>query len=98
MSPIHVFAKWTIIPGHLENVLMMLKELQAKTREEMGNLFFDIHQDNADPHTLVLFEGYKDASAQALHINSAHYISVVVEKIRPLLLERAVILTTPIEV
>ena len=98
VTPIHVFAKWKVRPGQLENVLLILKELKAKSIEEKGNLFYQVHQDNSDPNTLILFEGYSDDSALTLHRNAEYYIQAVAEKISTLLTDREVILTTPIEI
>src|SRR5262252_6905779 len=96
-TPIHVFAKWRVRPGQLENVLLILKELKAKTVQEKGNLFYQVHQDNSDPNTLILFEGYSDDSALALHRNAGYYKRAV-EDISTLLTDREVILTTPVEI
>lgn len=98
VTPIHVFAKWKVRPGELENVLLILKELKAKTVQEKGNLFYQVHQDNSEPNTLILFEGYFDDSALALHRNAGYYKQAVVESIPMLLTDREVILTTPIEI
>src|SRR5215831_5893594 len=96
-TPIHTFAKWKVRPGQLEDVLLILKELKAKSIQEKGNLFYQVHQDNSDPNTLILFEGYSDASALTLHRNAEYYKKAVVEKVPTLLMNREVILTTPIE-
>ena len=98
VTPIHVFAKWKVKPGQLENVLLILKGLKAKTVQEKGNLFYQVHQDNSDPNTLILFEGYSDDSALTLHRNAGYHIQAVVEGIRTLLTDREVILTTPVEI
>jgi len=97
-TPIHTFAKWKVRPGQLENVLLILKELKAKSIQEKGNLFYQVHQDNSDPNTLILFEGYSDDSALALHRNAGYYKQAVIENLRSLLTDREVILTTPIEI
>ena len=97
-SPIHVFAKWKVKPGQLENVLSILKELKAKSVQEKGNVFYQVHQDNSDPNTLIIFEGYSDDSALALHRNAGYYKQAVAESVPPLLTDREVILTTPIEI
>jgi quinol monooxygenase YgiN len=98
VTPIHVFAKWKVRPGQLENVLSILKELKAKSIQEKGNLFYQVHQDSSDPNTLILFEGYSDDSALALHRDAEYYVQAVIENIRTLLAEREVILTRPVEI
>ena len=98
VTPIHVFAKWKVKPGQLENVLLILKELKARSIQEKGNLFYQVHQDNSDPNTLILFEGYADDSALILHRNAGYYVQAVVEDIQTLLMDREVILTTPVKI
>ena len=97
-TPIHVFAKWKVRPGQLENVLLILKESKANSIQAKGNLFYQVHQDNSDPNTLILFEGYSDDSALALHRSAGYYIQAVVEDIQTFLTDREVILTTPVEI
>lgn len=97
-QPIHTIAKWKVKPGQYDTVLMLLKELRAKSIEEEGNLFYNVYQDNDDLCTLILLEGYANEAALNQHRNSSHYIGIVVEKIRPLLASREIILMTPIEI
>lgn len=98
MTPIHVFARWKVKDGYMQTVSKLLKEVGEKTIQEKGNLFYKIHQSLADANTLILFEGYADSIAQKEHMNSDHFKKLVVEQIAPLLEEREVTLTTPIEV
>jgi quinol monooxygenase YgiN len=67
-------------------------------RPDKGNLFYQVHQDNSDSNTLILFEGYSDDSALALHRSAGYYIQAVVEDIQTLLMDREVILTTPVKI
>lgn len=94
--PVHVFATWEVKEGHLDTVLSLLSQAAVKSREEEGNLFYDIHQSNTDANTIILFEGYTSNEAVAEHRSSAHFQEIVVGKIVPLLESREVILTTPI--
>jgi quinol monooxygenase YgiN len=96
-QPIHVFAKWKVKEGYIETVLQLLKAVRAASVLETGNLFYKVHQSNTDVNTLILFEGYRDEAAVAEHRNTAHYQDIVAGKIVPLLYEREVILTTPVE-
>ena len=75
-------------------VLSLLAELIAASAAEEGNLVYKIHQSRADENTLVLYEGYKDQAALAEHRNSAHFQTLVVEKIIPLLAEREIVIAT----
>lgn len=95
-KPIHVIAKWKVKTGELETVLALLPEVVKASSAEKGNLFYQIQQDNTDPNTLILFEGYKDAEAASDHRNSFHFQSIVVGKIVPLLEARDINVTSPL--
>ncbi|CAC9974715.1 putative quinol monooxygenase [Flavobacterium panici] len=96
-NPIHVFATWKVKEGQIENVLQLLKTVQEKSIQESGNLFYNIHQSITDLNTIVLFEGYTNADAVTEHRNTAHFQDLVLGQIVPLLDERNIILTSPIE-
>jgi autoinducer 2-degrading protein len=93
---IHVFAKWQVKEGALDTVLTLLKEVTLKSTAEEGNLFYNLHQSNTDPNTLILAEAYKDEAAVAAHRASEHFQTLVLGQIVPLLAEREVILTTKV--
>ncbi|MET0637755.1 MAG: putative quinol monooxygenase [Chitinophagaceae bacterium] len=95
-SEIHVFARWKVKEGNKPDVLKLLKTLASKTLSEKGNLFYRINQSKTDASTLILFEGYTDESAQKAHVDSDHYKELAA-KIIPLLDEREVFITTPLE-
>ncbi|MCF6405212.1 antibiotic biosynthesis monooxygenase [Chitinophaga filiformis] len=97
-NPVHVFARWKVKEGNFEAVLALLKEARSMSLKEEGNLFYEIHQSKADANTLILFEGYANEAAQQAHVQSAHFMRVVAGQIVPLLEEREVTLTIPIEV
>jgi (4S)-4-hydroxy-5-phosphonooxypentane-2,3-dione isomerase len=96
-TPIHVFARWKVKEGNKQTVLQLLKDLRSKTVSEKGNLFYKVHQSREEANTLILFEGYANEAAQKEHINSDHFVKLAIEQIIPLLEEREIILTTPIE-
>ncbi|MDR6762140.1 quinol monooxygenase YgiN [Flavobacterium sp. 2755] len=96
-NPIHVFATWKVKEGQIENVLQLLKTVQEKSIQESGNLFYNIHQSITDVNTIVLFEGYTSEEAVTEHRNTAHFQDLVLGQIVPLLDERNIILTSPIQ-
>ncbi|KOP39754.1 antibiotic biosynthesis monooxygenase [Flavobacterium sp. WLB] len=96
-NPIHVFATWKVKEGQIENVLQLLQTVQEKSIQESGNLFYNIHQSITDLNTIVLFEGYTNEDAVTEHRNTAHFQDLVLGQIVPLLDERNIILTLPIE-
>jgi (4S)-4-hydroxy-5-phosphonooxypentane-2,3-dione isomerase len=66
------------IAATLENVACSLKE--------PGILRFELLQDEADPRAFVLVEGYRDAAAQAMHKETAHYAAWK-ERVEPMMAE-----------
>jgi quinol monooxygenase YgiN len=96
-NPVHVFATWKVKEGQIENVLQLLKTVHKESIKEDGNLFYKIHQSNSDLNTIVLFEGYTNEAAVAEHRNSTHFQDFVLGKIVPLLENREIVLTTPLE-
>ena len=90
-KPVYIFAKWQIKENQLSEVLNLLAEVSQKSKEEEGNLFYQIHQSNSDLNTLMLFEAYKNESALAAHRNSEHFQTLVIGKIVPLLENREVV-------
>ena len=97
-QPIHVFARWQVKPEHLETVLGLLPEVVRQSTSENGNLFYQIHQDNADPNVLILFEGYTDENALQDHRDSDYFQDIVIAKIVPLLEKRELNLTKPMSI
>lgn len=95
-KPVHVFATWKVKEGHVETVLDILKTVREESVKEKGNLFYKVHQSNADINIIVLFEGYIDEPAVTEHRSTAHFKDLVIGKIVPLLESRHVILTTPV--
>src|ERR1700750_1576125 len=96
-TPVHVFARWKVKEGNLEQVMQLLKVLRTETLAEEGNLFYKVHKSNSDANTLIIFEGYSSAASQQAHVNSDHFQKLAVGGIVPLLSEREVFLTTPLE-
>ena len=95
--PVHVFATWKVKEGHLEYVINLLNTVKEESVKEKGNLFYRIHKSNIEANTLVLFEGYINEEAVSDHRNSVHFQELVLGQIVPLLENREIILTTPLE-
>jgi len=93
-KPITVFAKWQVKEGELDKVLNLFTELVEQTRTEVGNLFYTVHQSNTEPHTFMLYEGYKDEASVAAHRASEHFQAIALGQIIPVLENREVILAT----
>jgi len=84
-KPVHILAKWRVKDGQLEVLLSVLMEVVKRSVEEHGNLYYKVHQSNADLYTLLLYEGYANEAALAEHRNSDHFKDLVIGKIVPLL-------------
>lgn len=88
---IYVFARWQVKKEHLQEVMKLLPDVANSSKKEEGNLFYKVHQSEADPHTLLLFEGYRNKEALDKHRTSAHFNALVVDQIVPLLENREVV-------
>jgi len=95
---VYVFAQWWVQENKLEQVMQLLAEAIKQTRQEPGNLFFTVHQSNADPDTIMLYEGYINQAAVDEHKNSTHYQTLVAGQIIPLLENREVIVTSLLDI
>lgn len=95
-NPVHVFATWKVKEGQAEHVLNILKTVHDETIKEKENLFYKIHQANSDANTIILFEGYSNEAAVAEHRNASYFQELVLGKIVPLLENREIVLTTPV--
>ncbi|HEY9046087.1 MAG TPA: putative quinol monooxygenase [Ohtaekwangia sp.] len=92
--PVYTFAKWQVKEGQLDTVLTLLAEVAEKSKKEKGNIFYKVHQSNSNANTLILFEGYSDATAVEEHRNSEYFQNLVLGKIIPNLESREVILAS----
>lgn len=86
-----LIVKWKIRETEIERILALLPKLVEKTRNEEGNLFYNIYQSADDANHLILHERYVDANAVEVHKASTHYQETVVAQIIPHLELREVI-------
>ena len=67
---VHVWVK-------LENLQEFIEasvENHSHSKEEKGNLRFDVCQDSSDPCKFLLYEAYVDEPSAAAHKETAHYL------------------------
>jgi (4S)-4-hydroxy-5-phosphonooxypentane-2,3-dione isomerase len=58
-----------IDPAHVDEVIDAYKEHGRVAAEtEPGLVRFDVHQDQADPTRIILYEAYASADAHAVHV------------------------------
>jgi quinol monooxygenase YgiN len=94
---LQVIARYTLAPGNEDEVLALLPQLAAATREEPGNLGFEIYRGTEDPNAVILLERYASREAFAAHRESAHFKELVLNTIVPLLESRVVELYEAVE-
>lgn len=90
-----VIARWTPAPGSHEEIRATLADLVEASRAEPGCLGYRaFHPDGPGRGDIVLIERYTDREALDAHRGSAHFRSLALERIVPLLLDRQAVVTT----
>jgi Uncharacterized conserved protein len=92
-----VLARYQVQPGRGDEVAHALRPHLLATRNEPGCLVFTANRSVDDPDSFVLYEQYKDEESFKAHVDSAHYETYVVSRVRPLLAHREVAFFTAIE-
>jgi quinol monooxygenase YgiN len=95
MSEIVVVARWQTTEASLPTVLEHLAVLRPTSLAEPGCLGYEAYRGLDDPTSMVLIERYRDDAALQAHAKSEHYQQLVVERIRPLLIDRHVEVLRP---
>lgn len=85
-----LIVKWKIKEAEIQRILGILPQLVEATRNETGNLSYNIYQFVDDASVLILHERYASAEAVELHKASAHYQDMVASQIIPYLEVRKV--------
>jgi len=85
-----LIVKWTIRESETTRILGLLPKLVADTKNEKGNLSYNIYQAADNVNILILHERYADQEALEAHKNSRHYQETVVGQIIPFLEGREV--------
>jgi len=89
-----LIVRWTIRESETSRVLGLLPKLAANTKNEKGNLEYNVYQVADSPNVLILHERYVDQDALDFHKTSAHYQDIVLAQIIPYLENREVQLLT----
>jgi quinol monooxygenase YgiN len=90
MTQLQAIARYIVPEQNRERVLTLLREVARRSREEPGNLSFDIFENVDDPTRVVLLERYLSRDAFAAHRETAHFHELVLGQVVPLLSERSV--------
>ncbi|MCU0497639.1 MAG: antibiotic biosynthesis monooxygenase [Anaerolineae bacterium] len=70
---ITLVVQFVIKPVYLDTVVRAILENARSSREEPGNLRFDVMQDEEDPFKFTLVEVYRDEEAFKAHFESEHF-------------------------
>lgn len=72
-NPVKVVAILVARSGKAAELKALVSGMVSPSRAELGNLRWDIWQDQADPDRFLLDELYVDAAAVAAHRESPHF-------------------------
>ncbi|MBH1937640.1 antibiotic biosynthesis monooxygenase [Streptomyces sp. AV19] len=70
---IFITVKFPVRPERSEQWLELVNDFTQATRAEPGNLFYEWSRSVDDPNEFVLVEGFRDAEAGRVHVESAHF-------------------------
>lgn len=70
---IKVVSRRTINPKHFDEVLEIYREMVEGSRQEPGNISYELFQDIDDPYTLVMIEEWESSDNQDYHESTPHY-------------------------
>jgi quinol monooxygenase YgiN len=70
---IKVVAKFVIKEEKVDKVKSITKELIEKTREEDGNIAYELYQDTDNPQIFSFIEEWKDKEALETHMGTDHF-------------------------
>lgn len=88
-EPVVVVARWQV-RGSVDEVLDLVARLRTASLAEPGCLGYEAYRAVDAPDTVLLLEHYRDDEALDAHRASAHYRSLVLEGMLPLLSGRQV--------
>lgn len=89
-TQITIVARWQPLRESYDEVLSVVSELRPQSLAEPGCLGYEVFESKDEPRTLLLLEHYRDAEALEAHKQSAHYQTLVVGRVLPLLADRKV--------
>jgi (4S)-4-hydroxy-5-phosphonooxypentane-2,3-dione isomerase len=83
-----VIARFQVKPGHVDEVIDLLRQAAIPSLAESGCHSYIANQDLADSNLIVMYEQYDDADAFQRHLDSTHVKNLVAGKVVPLLESR----------
>lgn len=71
---IKIICKRTIEADYFEEIFELYRKKVAPcSRQEPGNISYELYQDIDDPYTLILIEEWESEDCEAHHQQTAHY-------------------------
>ncbi len=64
-----------VVPEVRDAFIAATRENCAQSRQEPGNLRFDLLQADSDPNHFILYEAYVDAESARAHKDTGHYLA-----------------------
>ena len=79
-----LIARYTVRPGHVDQVLETLRTMAERVRaEEPGCALYQVCQSREQPNELLLYEQYRDEEAMRVHRATPHFAELVEGKVAP---------------
>lgn len=76
---IKVIAEFFIKETELDSVLKKLKPAVAATRNELGNVSYEVFQDTDDPTHLTFVEGWQSKDVLDKHMTTPHFNQLIAD-------------------
>ena len=73
MQTVKIAATITVKPEYRQELFGVFQQLVLASRQEAGNLRYDLHQDIENPNRVVFFEIWQSQAAVDEHGASAHF-------------------------
>jgi len=90
MTQLQAIARYIVPEHNREQVLALIHQVAEASRQEPGNIAFDIFENVDDPTRIVLLERYESRDAFAAHRQTTHFHELVLGEVVPLLTDRSV--------
>lgn len=75
MSVVKIVATIVVKPEYRQELVGVFQQLVLASRQEAGNLRYDLHQDIKNPNRMVFFEIWQSQAAVDEHGATAHFQS-----------------------
>jgi quinol monooxygenase YgiN len=85
-----VLARWTAKKGQENAIAAILESLIPLSRQEPGNLGYEVNVSSSAPQVFLLYEKYVDPEAFQAHRDTGHFRRLVLGEAMPLLESREV--------